>query len=117
MLFVCYPRCTTCQKAKKWLEENNQKFEVRDIKLHNPTKEELAAWREKSNLPLQRFFNTSGQLYRIHAVKERLETMSDDEILSLLATDGMLVKRPILITENEVLVGFRQEEWHRHLMK
>lgn len=117
MLFVCYPRCTTCQKAQKWLEENNCSFMVRDIKLHNPTKEELTAWWEKSNLPLQRFFNTSGQLYRAYALKERLEMISEDEMLSLLASDGMLVKRPILITENEVLVGFRQEEWHRHLMK
>ena len=117
MLFVCYPRCTTCQKAQKWLEGNNQKFKVRDIKLHNPTKPELAEWWKKSNLPLRRFFNTSGQLYRIDSLKERLKTMSEDDMLSLLSSDGMLVKRPILITENEVLVGFRQEEWHKYLIK
>lgn len=111
MLFVCYPKCTTCQKAKKWLEEQGMEFELRDIKTENPTKEELQAWYEKSGLPLKRFFNTSGMLYKEMKLKDRLLNMSEEEQLELLATDGMLVKRPILVTEDKVLVGFRQKEW------
>lgn len=111
MLFVCYPKCTTCQKAKKWLEEQGMEFELRDIKTENPTKEELQAWYEKSGLPLKRFFNTSGMLYKEMKLKDRLPDMSEEEQLELLATDGMLVKRPILVTEDKVLVGFRQKEW------
>lgn len=111
MLFVCYPKCTTCQKAKKWLEEQEMEFELRDIKEENPTKEELRGWYQKSRLPLKRFFNTSGMLYKEMKLKDRLPEMSEEEQLELLSTDGMLVKRPILVTEDKVLVGFRQKEW------
>ena len=111
MLFVCYPKCTTCQKAKKWLEEQEMEFELRDIKEENPTKEELRVWHQKSGLPLKRFFNTSGMLYKEMKLKDRLPEMSEEEQLELLSTDGMLVKRPILVTEDKVLVGFRQKEW------
>lgn len=111
MLFVCYPKCTTCQKAKKWLEEQEMEFELRDIKEENPTKEELRGWYQKSGLPLKRFFNTSGMLYKEMKLKDRLPEMSEEEQLELLSTDGMLVKRPILVTEDKVLVGFRQKEW------
>ncbi len=111
MLFVCYPKCTTCQKAKKWLEEQEMEFELRDIKEENPTKEELRGWHQKSGLPLKRFFNTSGMLYKEMKLKDRLPEMSEEEQLELLSTDGMLVKRPILVTEDKVLVGFRQKEW------
>lgn len=111
MLFVCYPKCTTCQKAKKWLSEREMKFEERDIKEDNPTKEELTAWYQKSGLPLKRFFNTSGMLYKEMQLKDKLSDMSEDEQLSLLATDGMLVKRPIVVTEEKVLVGFKEKEW------
>lgn len=111
MLFVCYPKCTTCQKAKKWLSEREMEFEERDIKEDNPTKEELAAWYQKSGLPLKRFFNTSGMLYKEMQLKDKLSDMSEDEQLSLLATDGMLVKRPIVVTEEKVLVGFKEKEW------
>lgn len=111
MLFVCYPKCTTCQKAKKWLEEQEMEFELRNIKEENPTKEELRGWYQKSGLPLKRFFNTSGMLYKEMKLKDRLPEMSEEEQLELLSTDGMLVKRPILVTEDKVLVGFRQKEW------
>lgn len=111
MLFVCYPKCTTCQKAKKWLSERGMEFEERDIKEDNPTKEELTAWYQKSGLPLKRFFNTSGMLYKEMQLKDKLSDMSEDEQLSLLATDGMLVKRPIVVTEEKVLVGFKEKEW------
>lgn len=111
MLFVCYPKCTTCQKAKKWLSEREMEFEERDIKEDNPTKEELTAWYQKSGLPLKRFFNTSGMLYKEMQLKDKLSDMSEDEQLSLLATDGMLVKRPIVVTEEKVLVGFKEKEW------
>ncbi len=115
MLFVCYPKCTTCIKAKKWLEEKGIAFTLRDIKEENPTGEELALWHEKSGLALQKFFNTSGLLYRSLNLKEKLPSMSDEEKLSLLASDGMLVKRPILVTETAVLVGFREKEWEAAL--
>lgn len=111
MLFVCYPKCTTCQKAKKWLTEKELEFEERDIKTENPTKEELTVWYQKSGLPLKRFFNTSGMLYKEMKLKDRLPKMSEEEQLALLATDGMLVKRPILVTEDNVLVGFKEKEW------
>lgn len=111
MLFVCYPKCSTCMKAKKWLEERGVEFELRDIKTDNPTKEELKAWWEKSGLPLKRFFNTSGNLYKEMKLKDKLPDMSEEEQLDLLATDGMLVKRPILVGDKGVLTGFREKEW------
>lgn len=111
MLFVCYPKCTTCQKAKKYLIEKGMEFEERDIKADNPTKEELTVWYQKSGLPLKRFFNTSGMLYKEMHLKDKLPDMSPEEQISLLATDGMLVKRPIVVTEDKVLVGFKEKEW------
>ena len=116
MLFICYPKCTTCQKAKKWLEENEINFEVRDIKLQNPNKEELEKWLKDSGLPIKRLFNTSGILYKEMGLKDKLGSMSEEEQLKLLATDGMLVKRPILIKEDKVLVGFKENEW-RDILK
>ena len=116
MLFVCYPKCTTCQKAKKWLTEKGILFEERDIKTENPTKEELEAWYKKSGLPLKRFFNTSGILYKEMKLKDRLPEMTEDEQLTLLSTDGMLVKRPILISDEQVLVGFKEKEWEEKLL-
>ncbi len=109
--FICYPRCGTCQKAQKWLEDKGINFELRDIKLDKPDLSELRRWHEKSTLPLKRFFNTSGLLYRSLDLKNKLPTMSEEEMLSLLATDGMLVKRPLLIGEDFVLVGFQEEAW------
>ena len=115
MLFVCYPRCTTCQNAQKWLDENNIEYVQRDIKTDNPSYDELKEWTEKSGLPIKRFFNTSGVLYRTMGLKDKLAEMSDKEKLKLLSTDGMLVKRPLLVGENFVLVGFKQHEWERAL--
>ena len=109
--FICYPKCTTCLKAKKWLDDNKVEYEMRDIKENKPTFEELKCWYEKSGLPLKRFFNTSGLLYKSLKLKERLTDMSEEEQLRLLATDGMLVKRPILTNDNFVLVGFKEGEW------
>jgi len=111
MVFLCYPKCTTCRKARKWLEENGLPFEERHIKENNPTIEELKEWHKKSGLPLKKFFNTSGQLYRELKLKDRLPTMSEDEQYELLASDGMLVKRPVLIGDDFVLVGFKESEW------
>lgn len=111
MLFICYPKCTTCQKARKWLDEKGVSYELRDIKENNPTYEELADWYKKSGLPLKRFFNTSGLLYKSMSLKEKLPTMFDEEQLRLLATDGMLVKRPILINGSKVTTGFKESEW------
>jgi arsenate reductase len=111
MVFICYPKCTTCRKAKQWLEANGVLFEERHIKENKPTIEELKKWHEKSGLPLKRFFNTSGQLYREMKLKDRLPTMSEDEQYELLASDGMLVKRPVLIGDDFVLVGFKESEW------
>lgn len=111
--FICYPKCTTCQRAKKWLDDNNISYELRDIKLNNPTLEELTAWYNKSGLPLKRFLNTSGLLYKALDLKNKLPTMTEEEMLKLLATDGMLVKRPLLIGDNFVLVGFKELEWER----
>ncbi len=113
--FICYPKCTTCQKAKKWLDDNNIEYELRDIKLNNPTFEELSGWYNKSGLPLKKFFNTSGLLYKSMELKTKLPTMSDEQMLKLLATDGMLVKRPILIGDDFVLVGFKQVEWEKNV--
>lgn len=111
MKFICYPKCTTCQKAQKWLDSKGVSYEVRDIKTDNPTYEELSELYKKSGLPLKRFFNTSGLLYKSMALKDKLPTMSEEEQLRLLATDGMLVKRPILVDGNIVLVGFKESEW------
>lgn len=115
MLFVNYPKCTTCVKARKFLEDNGVDFIDRDIKNNNPTYDELKSWHEKSGLPLKRFFNTSGIAYRELGLKDKLPNMSEEEQLKLLSTDGMLVKRPILITENTVLVGFKQAEWEKEI--
>ena len=109
--FICYPKCTTCQKAKKWLDDNKIEYESRDIKLDNPTLDELTEWHKKSGLPLKKLFNTSGLLYKSLDLKNKLPTMSEDEMLKLLASDGMLVKRPLLIDENFVLVGFKEDEY------
>lgn len=114
-LFVCYPKCTTCQKAKKWLDENGVNYVERHIKENNPTREELSEWISKSKLPDKRFFNTSGLLYRSLELKDKLPAMSAEEKLTLLATDGMLVKRPLMVTDNTVLVGFREAEWENEL--
>ncbi|MBQ4464688.1 MAG: arsenate reductase family protein [Oscillospiraceae bacterium] len=111
MLFICYPKCSTCQKARKWLEANGITFEERHIVEQNPTVAELKNWQSASGLPLKRFFNTSGMKYRELALKDKLPAMSDDEQLALLATDGMLVKRPLLVSDGKVLVGFREKEW------
>lgn len=111
MLFLQYPPCSTCQKARRWLDEHGVAYTARHIKEENPTCEELKAWHARSGLPLKRFFNTSGMLYRALSLKERLPSMSEEEQLELLATDGMLVKRPLLVLEDRVLVGFRPAEW------
>ena len=109
--FICYPKCTTCQRAKQWLDDNKIDYELRDIKIDNPTLEELTEWYKKSGLPLKKFFNTSGLLYKSLDLKNKLPEMSEDEMLTLLATDGMLVKRPLLIGDNFVIVGFKENEW------
>ena len=111
MTFICYPKCTTCQKAQKWLDENGISYTFRDIKMENPTYNELTAWHECSGLPLKRFFNTSGLLYKSMGLKDKLPQMSEDEMLKHLATDGMLVKRPLLVGNDFVLVGFKEAEW------
>ena len=113
MLFLEYPPCTTCKKAKKWLDDNGISYEDRHIKENNPTYEELKAWYEKSGLPLKKFFNTSGIQYRALELKDKLPTMSEEEQLRLLATDGMLVKRPLVVTETTVLTGFKEAEWEK----
>ncbi len=113
MLFICYPKCTTCQKAQRWLNDNKFSYDFRDIKTDNPSYDELKTWYMKSGLPLKRFFNTSGLLYRSLELKDKLPSMSEEEQLNLLATDGMLVKRPILVKDDFVLVGFKQAEWER----
>ncbi len=109
--FICYPKCTTCQRAKKWLDDNKIDYQLRDIKLDNPTLEELTGWYNKSGLPIKKFFNTSGLLYKSLDLKNKLPEMTEDEMLKLLATDGMLVKRPLLISDDYVLVGFKETEW------
>ena len=109
--FICYPKCTTCQKAQKWLDDNKVEYEFRDIKLDNPTLDELTEWYKKSGLPLKKFFNTSGLLYKSLDLKNKLPAMSEDEMLKLLASDGMLVKRPLIISDSFVLVGFKEDEY------
>ena len=111
MLFLCYPKCSTCQKAKKWLDEQSKKYTERHIVENNPTYDELKSWYELSGLPLKKFFNTSGLKYKELQLKDKLPTMSEDEMLKLLATDGMLVKRPLLVKDDKVLVGFKQAQW------
>ena len=111
MLFICYPKCSTCQKAKKWLDQQNIEYEERHIVENNPTYDELKEWYIKSGLALKKFFNTSGLLYKEMKLKDKLSTMSEEEQLNLLATNGMLVKRPLVVAEDAILVGFREAEW------
>ena len=113
--FICYPKCTTCQRAKNWLDDNKIEYELRDIKLDNPTLEELTEWYKKSGLPLKKFFNISGLLYKSLELKNKLPDMTEDEMLKLLSTDGMLVKRPLVIGDDFVLVGFKEAEWAEKL--
>ena len=115
MLFICYPKCTTCQKAKKYLDSHGASYIDRHIKDYNPSETELRAWHERSGLPLKKFFNTSGLQYKALALKDKLPTMSEDEQFALLASDGMLVKRPILVGDDFVLVGFKEDQWEQHL--
>ena len=115
MKFICYPKCTTCQKAKRWLDDHQIEYEQRDIKLDRPTLDELKVWYKASGLPLKKFFNTSGLLYKSLDLKNKLPAMMDDEMLALLATDGMLVKRPILVGDDFVLVGFKESEWENKI--
>lgn len=115
MLFLCYPRCSTCQKAKKWLEEHNIEFTERNIAKENPSFDELQTWYKQSGLPLKKFFNTSGLVYKEMQLKDKLPSMSEEEQLKLLASNGMLVKRPMVISEDKVLVGFKEAEWEAFL--
>ena len=115
MLFLEYPPCSTCRKAKKWLDDNGIAYEDRHIKENNPSFEELKAWYEKSGMPLKKFFNTSGIQYRVLELKDKLPAMTEEEQLQLLASDGMLVKRPVLVTENAVLIGFKEADWEKLL--
>ena len=109
--FICYPKCTTCQKAKKWLDDHGISYELRDIKQEHPTSQELTQWHQASGLPLRKFFNTSGLLYKSLELKTKLPAMTEEEMIALLATDGMLVKRPLLVGDNFVLVGFKEAQW------
>jgi len=111
MTFLCYPKCTTCKKAQAWLNDSSIEYELRDIKTENPTEAELREWHSRSGLPLKKFFNTSGLQYKALQLKDKLPTMSEDEQFALLASDGMLVKRPMLITNEAVLVGFKDADW------
>ena len=113
--FLCYERCSTCKKAKNWLDEHNIPYDLRPIKEQNPGESELREWQKRSGLPLKRFFNTSGQLYRELGLKDRIPDMTEDEIFSILSTDGMLVKRPMFIADDFVLVGFKEAEWEEKL--
>lgn len=113
--FICYPKCTTCQKAKKWLDERGIEYTLRDIKEQNPTVEELKTWHKASGLPLKRFYNTSGLLYKSLGLKDRIPTMDEEEQYTLLAGDGMLVKRPIVLGGDFVLTGFKAEEWEKYI--
>ena len=115
MLFVCYEKCSTCKKAQKWLAEKGAEFEVRDIKGQHPTADELRKWWKMSGLPLKKFFNTSGLLYKEMKLKDRIPTMTEDEQIELLSTDGMLVKRPLLVGDDFVLVGFKEADWEAKL--
>lgn len=114
--FICYPKCSTCQKALKWLDDKGLEYTLRDIKTQNPTYEELKGWYSMSGVPLRKFFNTSGLLYKSMALKDKLPAMSEDEMLALLSTDGMLVKRPLLIGEGFVLIGFKEAQWAEKLL-
>lgn len=111
--FVYYPKCTTCQKAKKWLNDNGVTYEERNIKEENPSALEIEEWQKKSDLPIKKFFNTSGLLYKSMLLKDKLPKMCDTEMIAMLATNGMLVKRPILVAGNRVLVGFKEDEWEQ----
>ncbi len=113
--FICYPKCTTCQKAQKWLDENNKEYTLRNIKEEKPNIDELKKWYSLSGLPLKKFFNTSGLLYKSMLLKDKLPAMTEQEMLELLATDGMLVKRPILVGDDFVLVGFKESHWSEKL--
>lgn len=115
--FLCYPKCTTCQKAQKWLDQEGIKYEIRNIKDNNPSYSELKEWYYKSGLPLKKFFNTSGLLYKSLNLKDKLPQMTEDEMLKLLATDGMLVKRPILVGEDFIFCGFKENDWKTTLIK
>lgn len=115
MLFICYPKCSTCKKAKKWLDDHKIKYTERDIAEQNPSYEELKKWHKKSGLPLKRFFNTSGMLYREKQLKDKLPNMSEEDQLNLLAANGMLVKRPLAIKDDNVLVGFKEADWIERL--
>jgi len=117
MEFICYPRCKTCQKARKWLDEHGIEYSFRDIQTDNPSAEELREFYVKSGLPLKRFWNTSGQKYRDLSLSKKLPNMSEEEQIALLATDGMLVKRPILVGEDFVLIGFKEDEWEETLSR
>ncbi len=117
MLFLCYPKCSTCQKAKKWLNAHNIEYTERHIAEENPTYDELQAWYEKSGLSLEKFFNTSGLVYKEMQLKDKLSSMSEEEQLKFLATNGMLVKRPMVITDDKVLVGFKEAEWEGTLLR
>ena len=116
MQFICYPKCSTCQKAKKWLDENKIAYTERHIVEANPSAEELKTWYERSGLPLKKFFNTSGMLYKEMKLKDKLPEMSEEEQIKLLATNGMLVKRPLVVDEDKVLVGFKEAEWKEKLI-
>lgn len=116
MQFICYPKCSTCQKAKKWLDANKIEYTERHIVEANPSENELRTWYERSGISLKKFFNTSGMLYKEMKLKDKLPTMSEDEQLRLLATNGMLVKRPIVVDEDKVLVGFKEAEWKEKLI-
>ncbi len=117
MVFICYEKCSTCKKAEKWLNDNNIRYEIRDIKLNNPTIEELTDWYVRSNIELKKFFNTSGMVYRSMHLKDQLPSLSENEKLRLLSTDGMLVKRPLLIDDKFVKVGFNKSEWEELLQR
>ena len=116
MQFICYPKCSTCQKARKWLEANHLEFTERHIVEENPSYEELKEWYAESGLPLKKFFNTSGMLYKEMQLKDKLPTMSEEEQLKLLATNGMLVKRPLIVNGNAILTGFKEAEWEKALL-
>ncbi|MGN0370507.1 MAG: arsenate reductase family protein [Butyrivibrio sp.] len=116
MLFICYPKCSTCQKAKKWLDEHHIEYTQRHIVENNPTYDEIKEWHEKSKMPLKKFFNTSGLLYKELQLKDKLPSMSEEEQLKLLATNGMLVKRPIIVDGDTVLAGFKEAEWSERLL-
>ena len=116
MTFIYYPKCTTCMKAKKWLDDHHIDYTERHIKEAKPSASELQTWHQQSGLPLKKFFNTSGLLYKSLQLKDKLPSMTDDEMYSILASDGMLVKRPLIITQNKILIGFKEKEWEESLL-